>query len=130
MVASGICTWHGAQSNHAFGGYFLKEIKDSLEEVEEEEQPVPVRILRLWKEQWENEKLGPQGNHILEARLMNKYGGMKFCDIDEDIRVMTVHKMVFVKQRGNNEYRVFATLPGYNSNIGDHEPANDPYWMP
>ena len=52
---------------------------------------------------------------------MNKYGGLKFCEIDEGNRVMTVHKIIFVKQCGNHEYQVFATLPGYSPNIGDHE---------
>jgi len=42
-----------------------------------------VRILRLWKEKWELKKIGPQGNQLLEARLMSKYGGLKLCDIDE-----------------------------------------------
>ena len=60
---------------------------------------------------------------------MSKYGGLKFCDIDEGNRVMTVTKMVFVKQRGKNAYHAFATLPGYDPTIGDNEEANDPYWQ-
>ena len=43
---------------------------------------------------------------------------------------MTVHKIIFAKQRGNNGYQVFATLPGYNPNIGDNKDANDPFWQP
>ena len=61
---------------------------------------------------------------------MSKYGGLKFCDIDEGNRVMTVTKMVFVKQRGKNAYHAFATLPGYDPTFGDHDKANDPYWQP
>jgi hypothetical protein len=49
---------------------YCKEIKNSLEEVENEQ---PVRILRLWVEQWEQKKVGPQGNQILEAHLTKKY---------------------------------------------------------
>jgi hypothetical protein len=44
---------------------FCKEIQMSLEdeEVGEPEEPEePVQILRLWKEQWELKKIGPQGN--------------------------------------------------------------------
>ena len=40
---------------------FCKEIQMSLEE-EVGEPEEPVRILRLWKEQWELKKIGPQGN--------------------------------------------------------------------
>jgi hypothetical protein len=108
---------------------FCKEIQMSLEE-EVGEPEEPVQILRLWKEQWELKKIGPQGNQLLKARLMSKYGGLKFCDIDEGKRVMTVTKMVFVKQRGNNAYHAFATLPGYDPTFGDHDKANDPYWQP
>jgi hypothetical protein len=105
---------------------FCKEIQMSLEEEVKENEP--VQILRLWKERWEQKKVGPQGNQLLEARLMNRYGGLKFCDIDRDNRVITGHKMVFFKQRGNNSYHVFATLPGYDPNIGDHDKPNYPYW--
>jgi hypothetical protein len=88
---------------------FCKEIQMALEEEVREPQE-PVRILRLWMEQWELKKIGLQGNHLLEARLMCKYEGLKFCDIDEGNRVMTVHGMMFVKQRGNNAYHMFACL--------------------
>ncbi len=49
---------------------------------------------------------------------------------DEDAYVMTVTKMVFVKQRSKNAYHAFATLPGYGPTLGDHDKANDPYWQP
>ena len=108
---------------------FCKEIHMSLEDEEVGEPEEPLRILRLWQERWELKKIGPQGNQLLEARLMNKYGGLKLCDIDEGNRVMTVTKIVFEKQRGKNAYNAFTTLPGYDPTIGDNEEANDPYWQ-
>ena len=75
-------------------------------------------------------KLGPQGNLILEARLTKKYQGLKFCDIDNDNKVMTVHKMIFTKRRGNNAYHVFATMDGFNCQLSNEHDANDPYWQP
>jgi hypothetical protein len=63
---------------------FCKEIKESLN-VEETEQP--VRVLRLWQERWELNKVGPQGDSILEARLTKKYLGLIFFDINENNRV-------------------------------------------
>jgi hypothetical protein len=54
---------------------FCKEIKESLN-VEETEQP--VRVLRLWQERWELNKVRPQCDLILEARLVKKYLGLNF----------------------------------------------------
>jgi hypothetical protein len=62
---------------------FCKEIKESLQA---EQTKKEVRILRLWQERWELEKIGPNGDLILEARLTKKYKGLKFVDIDENIR--------------------------------------------
>ncbi len=54
---------------------FCKGIKESLpaEQMEKE-----VRILRLWQERWELEKIGPNGNSILEVKLTKKYKGLIF----------------------------------------------------
>jgi hypothetical protein len=74
---------------------FCKEIKKSLN-VEETEQL--VRVLGLWQERWELNKVGPQEDSILEALLTKKYLGLKFFDIDDNNRVTTVHKMIFQKK--------------------------------
>ena len=106
---------------------FCKEIKESLQAEQMEKE---VRILRLWQERWELEKIGPNGDLILEARLTKKYKGLKFFDIDENNRVMTVHKMIFQKKRGNNLYHVFATMDGFNDVLKDEDEENDAYWQP
>jgi hypothetical protein len=49
---------------------FCKEIKESLQAEQMEKE---VRILRLWQEWWELEKIGPNGNWILEVKLTKKY---------------------------------------------------------
>ena len=74
---------------------YCREINDSLQDVEIEQ---PVRILRLWEERWEQKKVGPQGDVILEAHLTKKYQGLHFYDIDNNNGVMTVQKMIFVKK--------------------------------
>ena len=106
---------------------FCKEIKESLQAEQTEKE---VRILRLWQERWELEKIGPNGDLILEVRLTKKYIGLKFVDIDENNRVMTVHKMIFQKKRGNNLYHVFATMDGFNDVLKDEDEENDAYWQP
>ena len=61
-----------------------------------------MRILRFWQERWELEKVGPNGESIFEVRLTKYYKGLIFFDIGENNRVMTAHKMIFQKKRGNN----------------------------
>ena len=58
------------------------------------------------------------------------YQGLKFWDIDNDNKIMTVHKMLFAKRRGNNAYHVFATMDGFNCQLKDEHDANDSYWQP
>jgi hypothetical protein len=58
------------------------------------------------------------------------YGGLKFFDIDEDNQILTVTKMYFHKARGQNAYNVFATMDGYDENLPDDDPKNDPFWQP
>jgi len=106
---------------------FCKEIKESLQAEQTEQE---VRILRLWQERWELEKIGPNGDLILEAHLTKKYKGLKFVDIDENNKVLTVHKMIFQKKHGNNLYHVFATMDGFNDVLKDEDEENDAYWQP
>jgi hypothetical protein len=120
--------WEDADFDSMKMDPFCQEIKDSLHATETPEQP--VRVLRLWQERWELKKVGPQGDSILEARLSKKYRGLKLFDINENNRVMTVHKMVFQKKRGNNAYHVFATMDGFNDQLKDDDEANDAYWQP
>jgi hypothetical protein len=110
--------------------HFCKEIRDSVDNNEQDDEEQPVRILRLWQEKWERKKVGPRGDTILEARLTAKYQGLKFYDIDSDNRVMTARRMVFRKERGTNTYDVFATLPGFSVEFPDDSVENDVFWQP
>jgi len=92
-----------------------------------------VRNFRAWQEQWEKKKLGPAGDKVFEARLLRKYAGIKFVDIDSTSqRVFKVHpsKMWFEKERGNNHYSVIGILDGFDFEKPlDHE-ANKPLYEP
>ena len=110
--------------------HYCKDIKNSLDSNKVEEQQ-PVQIVRLWEETWECKKLSPQGDAILEAQQTVKYQGLKFYDIDsDDSKVMTVHRMVFRKERGQNTYDIFAIMPGFNVELPDDSPENDVFWQP
>jgi hypothetical protein len=79
---------------------------------------VERRIFRAWREGWEKEKLGPNGNTILHARLVKKYGGLQWLDPDNGFRLNVGHpnQMSFFRKRGDNQYYVFGMLEGYDIN--------------
>ena len=61
----------------------------------------------------------------------SKVSRLEVYDIDsDDNRVMTARRMVFRKERGQNTYDVFATMPGFNVELPDDSPENDAFWQP
>jgi len=75
-----------------------------------------ARIFRAWEEEREKVPIGPNGDDILEARLVRKYGGLRWLDQDNGYRICEAHpdRMFFQKRRGNNKYLIFATYQGYD----------------
>ena len=67
-----------------------------------ENNPDDIRIFHAWVEKWEKKKLGPSGDPIFEARLVRKYGGLKWLDPDSNFsrRVCHLERMLFTKARG------------------------------
>ena len=49
---------------------------------EKAERDNAVRNFYAWQEQWEKKNLGPTGDKIFEARLLRKYSGIKFVNIN------------------------------------------------
>lgn len=88
-----------------------------------------TRIFRCWEEEWEKAKVGPNGDALLEARLVRKYAGIKWLDPDNGYRVCEAHpdEMFFEKKRGNNQYLVFATYHGFviGKNVKEQEDKYD-----
>ena len=110
---------------------YCKKIKDSLDNNNIDKQEEPVRIMRLWEDTWEQKKVGPWGDPILEAKLTAKYQGLKFYNIDsEDNMALTEHRMVFWKERAKNRYDAFGIMPGFNRDLLDDSAQNDTYWQP
>ena len=48
------------------------------------------RILRAWKESWEDEET-KKADPVVEARLVRKYGGLQWNDPDNVDRLTTSH---------------------------------------
>ena len=90
-----------------------------------------IRIFRCWEEEWEKAKIGPNGDVVLEARLVSKYAGIKWLDPDNKYRVCEAHpdNMHSEKKRGNNWYLIFATYHGFDlgKNLEDQNDKYD-YW--
>jgi hypothetical protein len=76
----------------------------------------PSRIFRAWEEEWEKVAVGANGDDVLEARMVRKYGGIKWLDPDNGYRLCIGHPdmMFFQKMRGRNKYLIFATYQGYD----------------
>ena len=92
------------------------------------EKATHKRVFRAWCEKWECPKLKKSGNTVLEARLVNKYGGLKWVDPDnETMPVVTAHpdKMRFTMERGNNRYDVLAMGPGFDLSKNETDQPDD-----
>ena len=68
-----------------------------------------VRVVCCWEEEWEKMKVGLSGHAKLEARLVRKYGRLKWLDLDKDkegntYTSRTAHPdmIFFQKQHGHN----------------------------
>ncbi len=55
---------------------------------------------------------------------------MKFYDIDNGNKVLTIHRMTLRKERGKNKYEAFAILPGFNQEVPENSEINDAFWEP
>jgi hypothetical protein len=106
---------------------FCKEIKESLQAKQNEKESENSEIVAGEVGAWDD---WTQWRFNLGSATNKKYKGLKFVDINENNRVMTAHKMIFQKKRGNNAYHVFATMDGFNDVLKDEDEANDAYWQP
>ena len=90
--------------------------RDTSMETIDNGEGVHVRVFRAWKERWEKKKIGPKGDKVHEARLVRKYGGLQWIDIDNGDPLITAHPehMWFEKKRGNNEYHVVGCKEDYD----------------
>ena len=76
------------------------------------------RIFRAWEETWEKRMIGPRGDKVQEARLLRKYGGIKWLNPDRN-KVFTARTdmMYFEKKRGDNQYHILGVADGYDLNV-------------
>jgi hypothetical protein len=49
---------------------YCKEIKDFLDDNNNNKQEQPVQVVRLWEETWEQKKIGPRGDAIWSVRTI------------------------------------------------------------
>ena len=59
------------------------------------------RNFRAWEETWEKKKIDPKGEKVQETRLLRKYGGLKWLNLDNNM-VFTARadEMIFEKNVG------------------------------
>ena len=103
---------------------YCEEIVESAKKL----PPAKARLFRCWEEEWEKVHVGPKGNVVLESRLVEKYGGLRWLHPDNGYRICEAHptKMFFQKKKGDNRYLPFATYHGFDLNK-DLESQRDLY---
>ena len=86
---------------------------------------------KTWVEGWEKRVLGPSGEYIFDARLIRKYGGLRWFDPDDNVE-FTAHqnKMHFKKRHGNNRYLILGILDGFNLDYDENHESNVNLWEP
>ncbi len=70
--------------------FFSLKLDVHCKEIVETANALPqkaIRIFRAWEERWERVPIGPNENDLLEARLVRKYGGIKWLDPDNGHRL-------------------------------------------
>ena len=88
------------------------------------------RNFRAWEERWEKKTIGPKGDVVQEARLLRKYGGIKWFNPDRNM-VFTARTdmMYFEKKRGDNQYHIFGVADGYDLKVDrDKQPGLLDWW--
>ena len=74
--------------------------------------------------------IGPDGDAIFEARLVRKYGSLRWLNTYNELGLRFYHpnRMNLNKKRGNNKYNIFSTMEGYERNI-PHVTQSDLYYV-
>ncbi len=88
-------------------------------------------VAKTCVEGWEKKVLGPSGDEIFEARLVCKYGGLKWFDPDENAK-FTAHpnKVHFEKKHGSNQYMILGIKGGFDLDYEENHESNVDLWEP
>jgi hypothetical protein len=87
-----------------------------------------VRVFRAWCEDWEYEMIAKK-DPVHEARLVEKYGGLTWFDVDNEVFVTSDdNSMYWVSRRGDKGYCVKALGPNYSEDILNDD-AVEPWAM-
>jgi hypothetical protein len=93
---------------------------------------IPVRLYNCWTEDWETECIHTsQPNSVNAAKLLAKYGGLRFGDGDkhdlDNYCLYTIHdsKLYHYKGRGNRQYWLIGCHDGYETD-GEEDKTHCP----
>ena len=82
----------------------------------------PKRVFRAWRETWESpeEEKGRQINPIHAQRLLAKYSGLKWYDMDEGGAPTTAFdgEICFYQDGKDVGYHIFGVYEGFDMNLG------------
>ena len=128
LSAAGVL-WEDADFDACKMDMFCQEIVDELgEHAPPSRYPdySSDRVFRAWQENWEKKKIGPGGDPVHKARLVRKYAGLYWLDIDNGNKLLCAdQRMVFDKKRGENKYHIFAKFDGFDGSKSAEEQEDE-----
>ena len=106
--------WEDADFDECKMDMFCQEIVDELGEHAPPSRYADNssdRVFRAWQENWEKKKIGPGGDPVHKARLVRKYAGLYWLDIDNGNKLLCAdQRMIFDKKRGKHKYQFLQSL--------------------
>ena len=70
-----------------------------------------------WQETWEQKKIGPSGDVMLQEKLKVKYVELKFDENEGERRIFTVHAVQFVSEHRKKYYQIVVVTIEFNTTI-------------
>ena len=93
--------------------------KDMWESLDGEERH--WKMFRNWQETWEQKKIGPSGDVMLQEKLKVKYVGLKLDENEGERRIFTIHAVQFVREHRKKYHRIVAVTIEFDTTISVEE---------
>jgi hypothetical protein len=105
---------------------YCKDLQEEAANANLQNEPIQcVKNVRLWQESWEVlKRYGGKGKKLLEARLEEKYIGLKLNEMEGDWMIFTIDTTELDGCR-NRKYQFRVATTSYNDNLDERDDEND-----
>ena len=70
---------------------------------------------------WEQKKIGPSGNVMLQEKLKVKYVGLKLDENEGERKIFTIHAVQFVREHRKKYHRIVAVMIAFDTTVSVEE---------